>query len=157
VLALLPVFAYPPATIGTLAFFQRLICSRPTKRTSIVAIEQLPWHDLRAKPHRLRQAWRRPMTPEAERDYVMAAASGPTKKVAMWLASFAPTLFAMLLPFAVAARSADDPHRLWQQFIAHPGLTSAAALLLFTAYLVAFTISEFVAHWRRAVTQLTQA
>jgi hypothetical protein len=157
VLALLPVFAYPPATIGTLAFFQRLICSRPTKRTSIVAIEQLPWHDLRAKPHRLRQAWRRPMTPEAERDYVMAAASGPTKKVAMWLASFAPTLFAMLLPFAVAARSADDPHRLWQQFIAHPGLTGAAALQLFTAYLVAFTISEFVAHWRNAVTQLTQA
>jgi hypothetical protein len=154
-LLLLPLYGYPPLTIGALAFFQRLIFSRPTKRTSIDAIESLHWHDPQSRPHRMRQAWRRHLSQQQERDVVMAAAPGLPRKLLLWLVSFTPSLLAMLLPLAVASRYTERWPAARGELMDHAVISAALALALFTAYLMAFALSEFSAHWRRAIEQAT--
>lgn len=150
-MVLLPLYAWPPLTIGTLAFFQRLTYSKPTKRTPGEAIESLPWTDTRSLPHRMRQLWRRRRSLQEEREYVLASDPGWTRKLPMWILSFAPTLLAMSLPVLVTAWFAGAPQAALEFFKQHWTLAVPGLLALFTIYLVTFAISEFAAHWRAAV------
>ena len=147
-------FAWPPLTVGTLAFFQRLICSRPTKRTSSDAIEALPW-DWQSAPHRIRQIFRRDRSLEEEREYVLASAPGLMSKIGMWLISFAPSLVAMLLPVFMAMCFVDTSDSARQFFGEHWKLLIPAMLALFMIYMMAFAVRQFATHWRTAVVQAT--
>jgi hypothetical protein len=140
-------FASPQLTMGTAAFCQRFICGRPTKRTSGASIAALPWGRLSSFPYRLRHALRRRQTEAQERAEVLSSGYSLRRKLWMWLAAFAPSAAAMLLPFAALwlAEGLHAPHPVFAQYW---GLILPAMFALFTFYLVAFAISEFVAKWR---------
>jgi hypothetical protein len=147
-------FASPQLTMGTLAFCQRFICGKPTKRVSGEAIGSLPWGRLSSFPYRLRHALRRAQTEAQERAEVLSARMRLRSKLLMWLVSFAPPLGAMLLPLAALwlAGGLQAPHPVFTQYWA---LVLPALLALFTFYLIAFAISEFVAKWRELVVKTT--
>ena len=147
-------FASPQLTMGTLAFCQRFVCGRPTKRTSSAAIEGLPWRRVASFPYRLRQGLRRGQTEPQERAQVLSSGAGLGWKLSMWLASFAPSLAAMLLPLGALwlAGGLQAPHPV---FVRYWGLVLPGMLALFTLYLVAFAISEFVAKWRELMVKVT--
>lgn len=151
----LVLFGWPPLTIGTLAFFQRLICSKPTKRTPGEAIEALPRGDLWSKPHQMRQSWRRRRSVEEEREYVLASGPGWKKKVLMWLLSFAPSLSVMLLPVFITSSCVGGSDVAWQALSQHWNWILPGMLALFTIYVIAFAIREFATHWRTLVLQAT--
>jgi hypothetical protein len=149
-------FASPQLTMGTLAFCQRAICGKPTKRTSGAAIEGLPWRRLSSFPYRLRHWFRRKQTEPQERAQVLSSGVSLRWKLWMWLLSFTPSLAAMLLPLAalwlVEGLQAPPP-----VFMRYWGLILPGMLALFTFYLVAFAISEFVAKWRELLVKATTA
>lgn len=152
---MLPLFCVPAWTLGSLAFFQRLIFSKPTKRTSIQAIESLPWRDPSCRPHRMRQQWRAGLGapwPEArERAFVLAPGPGFWRKLWLSVLSFVPTLVALLLPLlAMYAASPNRPIGA-QRLADNPLSIFSGALALFTGYLMAFAFSEFARHWREAL------
>jgi hypothetical protein len=149
-------FASPQLTMGTLAFCQRAICGRPTKRTSGAAIEGLPWRRLSSFPYRLRHWFRRKRTEPQERAQVLSSGVSLGRKLWMWLLSFTPSLAAMLLPLAALwlVAGLQAPHPVFTQYW---GLIVPGMLALFTLYLVAFAISEFVAKWRELLVKATTA
>ena len=147
----LPLYAWPPLTIGTIAFFQRLLYSRPTKRTSVQGIDGLPWNDIRAKPHRLRQDWRGDFTHEEEREFVLSRRTGHVERWSKWLLSFFPSLAAMVLPFATTIQAAEHGREGWNYVQGHFQLVGLLMLAVFTVYLIAFAISEFTLHWRHVI------
>lgn len=156
----LPVLCWPAGTIGVLAFFQRLTYSRPTKRTSIQAINALPWRDPSSKPHRMRQNWREwrsgPWSEERERKFVMAPDAGAVPKLLLSAISFLPSLAVMLAPvLAALAASADPAAAVRERLLAQPLLIGAGALALFTLYSMAFAVSEFALHWRTIIETAT--
>jgi alpha-beta hydrolase superfamily lysophospholipase len=153
-LLLLPVYGWPCATIGTLAFFQRLLYSKPTKRTSMAAIKALPC-DRQSRPHCIRQKLRRlPLKNEAA--YVNSPRPGWEKRMAMWVASFIPSLIAMALPVFVASQSTGLWKEGWTYFTDHLNWQLPVALAFFTGYLICFAISEFLRHWRTAISLATK-
>src|SRR5439155_26823959 len=105
-------------------------------------------------PYRLRHAFRRAQTEAQERAEVLSARIRLRSKLLMWLVSFAPPLAAMLLPLAALwlARGLQAPHPVFTQYWA---LILPGMLALFTFYLIAFAISEFVAKWRELVVKTT--
>jgi hypothetical protein len=147
-------FASPQLTMGTLAFGQRFVCGKPTKRTSGAAIEGLPWRRLSSFPYRLRHSFRRRQTGAQERAGVLSSGVRLRWKLWMWLLSFAPSAAAMLLPLAALwlAGGLRTPHPAFTQYWA---LILPGMLALFTFYLIAFAISEFVAKWRELVVKTT--
>lgn len=152
----LPVLCWPAGTIGVLAFFQRLTYSRPTKRTSIQAINALPWRDPSSKPHRMRQCWREwrsgPWPETREREFVMAPDVGGGPKLLLSAISFLPSLAIMLVPvLASLAATADPAAAVRQRLLDQPLLIGAGALALFTVYSMAFAVSEFALHWRAII------
>ena len=146
-------FACPPITIGTLAFCQRFICSTPTKRNSSKAIKSLPWLDFWSFPHRLRQQFRGDITEEEEAARVLGPRPGLAWKAWMWFVSFLPSLFGMLLPLIVLG-SIDSWETPWRLVVEYWKWT-LAALVVFPVYVVAFAVSEFLAHWRTAMISAT--
>jgi hypothetical protein len=149
-------FASPQLTMGTLAFGQRFVCGKPTKRTSGAAIEGLPWERLSSFPYRLRHSFRRRRSEAQERAQVLSSGARLRWKLWMWLLSFAPSAAAMLLPLAALwlAGGLQAPHPVFTQYWA---LILPGILALFTFYLIAFAISEFVAKWRELVVKTTGA
>ena len=146
-------FGCPPITIGMLAFCQRLICGKPTKRNSGAAIERLPWGDLWSFPHRMRHWFRGGQTEGEEAAEVLGPGPGSVRKTWMWFLSFLPSLFAMLLP--VFALWSVDGSGAARDLVTEYWKWIVPALLVFTVYLIAFAISEFVMQWRAAVIKAT--
>lgn len=155
-LAFMALFAWPSLTIGYLAFWQRLFCGKPTKRNAGSAIRKLPWDDLHAFPYWARHLLRRRQTEAQERAKVLGATSSLGRKAWMWILSFLPSLFAMLLPLLAfwAMDALQAPRAAFREY----GFTFAAVLLgLFLLYSIAFAISEFIAYWREAMIKASGA
>lgn len=155
-LLFLPLYVWPAATIGSIAFFQRLLHGRPTKRTSVESIAGLPWDDIRAKPHRMRQDWRGAFTHEQEREFVLSRRTGFVKRWSKWLLSFVPSLAAMALPLAATVVFAPHGRAGWAELTSRFGLAGPLMLATFTFYLIAFAISEFTLHWRHVIELATK-
>lgn len=153
ILGLLAPLGYLPLLIGTLAFCQRFLCSKPTKRNSSTAIRRLPWADLASFPHRLRQVFRR-QSEDEEQDEVMGPGPDWLGKGWMWLASFAPSLVLMLLPL-LALWPLDGFDAVWG-LVGRHWKWIPAAVVVFMLYVIAFAISEFVAQWRAALGAATK-
>jgi hypothetical protein len=147
-------FAWPPVTIETLAFWQRFLCGKPTKRNSAAAIEALPWGDPWSFPHRLRHFFRGKLSGEEEAALVLGPRPGPLRKSWMWFVSFMPSLLAMLLPLAVLGWA--QGYQSTGQVVAGHWKWILPAILVFTTYLIAFAISEFLAQWRAALVKATR-
>jgi len=143
VMLLLPIFAWPRATIGFLGFFQRLIYGGPTRRTPIERIKTLRWNDVAALPYLLRRAFgfgRKNPAP-------LSAAPGWFSKLCIGLISFLPTLVAMVVP-VLMARSLSTIKVGPLFFVTEYFFTSLIVTVIFALYLLAFAVSEFAAHWR---------
>lgn len=150
-LALVP-FGCPRLTIGTLAFFQRFLYSRPTKRTSGAAIGALPFFDIAACPHFLQQYF---FTPSSQREKELATGPGRSRfcKLVFVILSFVPTFAAMLLPLAAVGLLRGWPPA-GNLVAEHPQWILLAGIV-FLAYVIAFAISEFAAQWRIAIMKTT--
>lgn len=138
--------AWPPLTIGVLAFCQRVVMGGPTKRISTALIREMPWNDLIAFPYRLRDAVLHPHDVDP-----MAPGRGYVTRLAVKAWSFFPTLVMMVSPIAFAAWwTARWPTAAHIWFV----LLSARTLLglaLFMAYVGAAAAFELVRAWRRVV------
>ena len=144
------VFAWPPLTIGVLAFCQRLVMGGPTKRISTALITELPWRDLIAFPYRLRQALLRSRDVDPN-----APGRGQATRFAVQAWSFFPTLVMMLIPVALAA-SWTGHWPAWRSAVF--GLWSFRTLLalgFFMIYVATCGAYELVRTWRRVVRILT--
>jgi hypothetical protein len=139
-------FAWPPLTIGTLAFGQRLVMGGPTKRIEPQLIREMPWQDRVALPYRLRDALLRSREIDP-----MAPGRGYLTRLAIQAWSFFPTLVMMAIPVVLAA-SWTDRWPTWTSFWLH--LRSAKTLIalgLFMAYVAASAAFELVRAWRDVV------
>jgi len=144
-------FAWPPLTIGTLAFGQRLVMGGPTKRIEPELIRDMPWKDLIAFPYRLRAALLRSREVDP-----MAPGRGYLTRLAIQGWSFFPTLVMMAIPVVLAAMWTDR-WPTWSSFWQH--LRSAktlAALGFFMAYVGASAAFELVRGWRDVVRLATR-
>ena len=103
----------------------------------------------------MRQDWRGKLTDEEEREYVLSRRVGFVKRWSMWLLSFLPSLAAMMVPLVVTVRASDHAGS-WDFLWRHIGLLGPAMLAMFTVYMIAFAISEFMLHWRRVITLATE-
>ena len=150
----LVLYVLPGLTIGTLAFFQRLVVGAPTKRTRAQDVIKLPWWRLTSLPYRIPHF------------LGLRRSDPPLDKPAppwFWLqvrhgVSFLPTLVAMAIP--VWWLQIDGPyHGILDllrygvsDFVAKAGWWYSLALVgLFMAYTVAFAGSEFARHWRKVL------
>lgn len=150
-------YVLPWFTIGTLAFFQRLLVSSPTKRTSAEdaailrpwRIAGLPYWILRWLP--IPGLWTDPAPDKAASSWVWVLL-----KQAF---SFLPTLVAMAFPLwwihfldETYYWRLDLAWRATADFFAKAGWTNTLVLIaLFVAYTVFFAASELARHWGRVV------
>jgi hypothetical protein len=137
-------YLWPPATIGSLAFFQKLFFGAPTKRSRAEMVRTLRWCDWWAFPYRIRPSAR-----------LLSIAM--RSRVARLIFGFVPTIGAMILPI------------LWWSHAQHRGATGLLAfvsmanykllglLAVFMVYAIAFALSEFTRHWRQMLTILNRA
>jgi len=158
VLALLLLYAWPALTVGGLAFWQRLVYGGPTKRTSEERIDELDGKYLAAVPYIIRRFFeRQDMTPTQRlkrvRDKAMAPGPGRLMWLCTLLVSFVPTLLFMLAPLELALLLAGKPLNPLPLIKDNP-YAAAGFGLLFIAYVVCFTVSEFIAHWRSVIVKL---
>ncbi len=144
-------YGWPNVTVGTLAYFQRLLHTRPSKRTSVAAILSLCGGDIRSRPHYVRQKCRGEWSLDKEQKFVEAPRPGWVKKSAVWVGSFIPSLVAMVLPVLLAWQYADGWSAGWKYFTENWKVLCLVALGLFMLNLVCFAISEFLKHWRAAI------
>jgi hypothetical protein len=146
----LPIFLWPMLTVGTLAFFQRLMLGGPTKRITSALIREMSWADIIAFPYRLRE--RLLSSPEADTDVdPMAASPGYLTRLLINAISFAPTLAAMAIP-VVGTCWWTGRWPAWRSVGAHlwSSLT-LVALVLFMVYVTFCALHELVRMWRRVV------
>jgi hypothetical protein len=131
------VFAYPPAAIGLLAFWQRLFYGGATKRISVERLKRLRLWDLASFPYRVRLGLGGPLG--AAREYDAAAPYRPIRAAlvgaAVTVVSFVPTAAAMLVPVFLAVLLGNGFADLR---IERSGLLTAtlAAFVIFTIYLL---------------------
>jgi hypothetical protein len=149
VLLLLSIYAWPPATIAVLAFFQRLLFGGPTKRTYVERIASLPWLDIAAFPYRLRRG----LGLGRENPPPMAAGPGAIEHAVMRVVSFVPAAAAMAMPVFLAVALSDKGPGM-REFLEEHLLETTVLLLVFVLYLLAFAVSELVARWRAIVMTL---
>lgn len=173
-IVLMAAYLYPPATVGLLAFFQRLLFGGATKRTRPQDCWSLPLLDLAALPYRLRvpnawlwllfrvrlrQLWRRRSNwrvmirhrvPWPYRAPDVVASPGLPARVAKQIAAFLPTLVIAIAPALLAHHLSGAKGGLPVWIADHPGW-SLGLFGLFFVYLILFAVSEFVANWRRTL------
>lgn len=146
-------FPLPMLTIGTLAFFQRLMLGGPTKRITSALIREMSWLDITSFPYRLRERILRSPDTDADVD-PMARSAGFLARLCVNAVSFLPTLGAMAIPVAgMCAWTARWP--AWQTVLSH--LASRAtllALILFMVYVTFCALFEIVRTWRQVVRTL---
>lgn len=141
-------FAWPGATIGVLAFFQRLLLGGPTKRVTLSLIRSMTWNDVVAFPYRLR-------------DLVVGGAEGvESPRIAersaggrflLRVVSFLPTLVAMAIPIIGAAWLTNrwpTPGELWNDAWS---VKTLLGLACFMVYVVCCAVHELVVTWRRVI------
>lgn len=148
-LLMLPLYAWPPATIAVLTFFQRLMFGGPTKRTFVDRFQTLPWLDLASFPYRLRRLLglgRRNPDP-------MAPGPGRISGLFMSILSFLPSAAAMAAPVVMARHLAESGPGLVELVRDYP-VVVLGMVGVFVIYLISFAVSEFVAHWRNLIVEL---
>lgn len=149
----MPIFLWPALTIGTLAFFQRLMLGGPTKRITSALIREMSWRDIVSFPYRLRERILR--SPDVDGDVdPMAPSPGYVTRLAINAVSFTPTLAAMAIPvIGMCWWTGDWPPwsavgtRLWRS-------RTLLALGLFMVYVTVCALHELVRTWRRVVRTL---
>ncbi|MBI4486085.1 MAG: hypothetical protein HY655_08755 [Acidobacteria bacterium] len=150
----IPLFVWPPLTIGVLAFFQRLMLGGPTKRIPTALIRGMSWSDVASFPYRLRDAIRRSREATADVD-PMAPSPGYVTRLMIRAISFLPTLAAMAIPIAGTAWLTGRwptlgglASRVWS-------FEGVAAFAAFMAYVFFCAGHELARTWRRVVAILT--
>ena len=137
--ALVPVLLYvwPIATIGWLAFFQKLLFGAPTKRLRAETVRRLNWRDWRSFPYLLRLALHIP------------GIRGRVRLIRPLL-GFVPTAAAMALPIICWTLGGHAPR--WHEFIPRTHYYQLLGLLaVFMSYAMAFAFSELAGHWRNVL------
>lgn len=150
-LLLLPLYAWPPATIAVLAFFQRLTFGGPTKRTGVEQMKALPWRDLASLPYRLRRLFGLGRTDPSP----MAARPNAALRWLALFVAFVPTALAMAAPIVLAQQQIGGGSGILDLIADHP-FAASFMVLVFFVYLVSFALSEFLAHWRVLVLELSK-
>lgn len=135
--ALAPVVIYlwPPATLGYLAFSQRLLFGAPTKRLRADTVRKLPWSNWRCLPFKLRLTLRIPPV---------------RNRIQRPLLGFVPAFLAMGFPLVWWSLTSRTPQfrTLWHTL----SLAQLLELLaIFMIYAIAFALSEFTSHWRKVL------
>lgn len=149
----MPIFLWPMLTIGTLAFFQRLMLGGPTKRITSALIRETSWLDIVSFPYRLRERILRSQEIDADVD-PMAASPGYVTRLIVNAISFAPTMAAMAIP-VVGMCWWTGRWPAWRHAGTHlwSSLT-LVALVLFMVYVTFCALHELVRMWRRVVRTL---
>jgi hypothetical protein len=150
-----PLFIWPPITIGVLAFFQRLMLGGPTKRITAALIRGLKWFDGVSFPYRLRDALLR-LSPRQTGDLdPMAPSPGYLTRLMISAISFIPTFAAMALPIVGTlwwTRHWPTPAGVWARVWSFEALL---ALACFMVYVISCAIYELVRTWRQVLRLLT--
>ena len=147
--ALMTLYAWPPFTMGWLAFFQRLLLGGPTKRTRAKTIRGLPLFDRSSFPYRLRQILGFGRSDPA----FDARAPNLAWKYFLHVVSFIPTFIAMVLPIWWMAFINGAEYGL-RQFIQETMSLGLLFVGLFMLYTMTFAVSEFARHWRGGLKSL---
>ncbi len=143
-------FLSPMLTIGTIAFFQRLMLGGPTKRITSALIREMSWGDIISFPYRLRERMLRSPDVDADVD-PMAPSAGDLTRLAVNAISFAPTLAAMAFP-VVGMCWWTGRWPMWQTAASHLwSRMTLLALALFMIYVTVSALHEVVRTWRRVV------
>jgi hypothetical protein len=151
-----PLYLFPPVTIGTLAFFQRLLLGGLTKRVNAALIREMRWSDPVSFPYRVREAIRRSIGRSGDVD-PMAPSPAYFARLLMNVVTFAPTLAAMAAPVAwIVWTTGRWPTWLtsWPEVVSLRGLGALGAFMI---YLMACAAFEMVRTWRQVVGALASA
>lgn len=151
VMILLPLYAWPPATIATLALFQRMTYGKSTKRTGKEKVLNLSWFDLASLPYRLRYF----IGLGHRSDKAKLLRPGWLSEFLTSLVAIIPTLAIMAVPILLAREWTGEGRGLGELVTNNP-LTVVSLVGIFFLYLVLFAISEFVTQWRALVVELTR-
>jgi hypothetical protein len=147
---LVGLYAWPPATIAVLAFFQKLIFGGPTKRTRPKTLKQLRWMDWWAFPYRLRQIVQLGNSESS----ASARRANPIAKLLGLFFAFVPTVTAMALPVLWWRCVQKQGSGLGWFVMDHPGKAFVLAGI-FMVYTMAFAGSELARHWRNLLCVVT--
>jgi hypothetical protein len=142
-LQFVPLFAFPPLTVGALTFFQRLFFGGPTKRIPDSRIAEMRWMDIASFPLRLRRllGWLGGAATDVD---PLAPGPGWLESSFALVVSFLPTLAAMAFPIVLAARLAGrtlDPASVLS-------VATIGGVAAFTVYLILCAACELVGAWR---------
>ena len=155
-LALLPLYFFPGLTVGVLAFVQRFVYGKATKRTRGDSIGNLPWSDLDSFAYRLRHLFRPERSVEEETAAVFGPGPNWFARTAMWIASFVPLAIGMLLPLFAAYAYAAGRWPPFESLLEEYWGALPVMIALFILHLMAFAVSEFLEYWKVLVEEATR-